>query len=63
MECKTDLGRKETTSEQQVTNSTIIITRYENLFLVSSSVITKNYKEYSKILFEWSAQKCFIVIA
>ena len=52
MEYKTDLGRKETTSEQQVTNSTIIITIYENLFLVSSSVIAKNSKEYSKILFE-----------
>ena len=64
MECKTDFGRNKTTIEQRVTNSTIIITIYENLFfaevhtilkklyLVSCSVITENSKEHSEVFVE-----------
>ena len=64
MECKSDLGRNKTTSEQQVTNSTIVETIYENLFfcrstynseelyLVSCSVITENSEEYFEVFVE-----------
>ena len=64
MECKSDLGRNKTTCEQQVTNSTIVETIYENLFFVEVRtilknsiwflvvVITKNSKEYFEVFVE-----------